>query len=114
MRRYREPNYKAFFIIMLVVCLVMLSYGGIVYLANSLKNNTPAVRSASQYTPRPRLYYTDAPRNTYQYIGNRRSHVFHRPSCSSVTQMNRSNRVYLESRQEAIDKDYTPCGRCHP
>jgi|GEM_PF-1133408 len=48
------------------------------------------------------------------YIGNRNTMKFHEPSCSSVGQMNPSNKVPLSSRQQAIDGGYVPCGRCNP
>ena len=51
----------------------------------------------------------------HEYIGNKKSKKFHKPSCSSVKQMNESNKVYLNcTREEAIAKGYDPCGRCHP
>lgn len=46
------------------------------------------------------------------YIGNRHSHKFHRPTCSSLPQA--SNQVFFNSREEAVQSDYSPCGRCRP
>ncbi len=46
------------------------------------------------------------------YIGNLRSHKFHLPSCRNLPK--ESNRTYFDSRQEAIDAGYTPCGNCNP
>jgi len=46
------------------------------------------------------------------YIGNKNSKVFHLTSCRSLPQ--EQNRVYFDSRQEAIDAGYTPCGVCKP
>ncbi|MBR3017044.1 MAG: peptidoglycan-binding protein [Clostridia bacterium] len=48
------------------------------------------------------------------YVGNRKSHVFHRASCSSALSMSEKNRVAFSSRDEAIAEGYTPCGRCNP
>ena len=48
------------------------------------------------------------------YIGNRNSHVFHRGSCPSVTDMNEKNKVPFASRDEAIENGYKPCSRCKP
>jgi hypothetical protein len=112
MRKNKGPNYKALFYILLLICLAYLASAGIGSLKDSAKKNTVTLRT-SQYTTQPRLSYTATSKPSYQYIGNRRSHVFHRPTCSSVKQMNNSNKVYLESREAAIQKDYTPCGRCH-
>lgn len=46
------------------------------------------------------------------YIGNKKSMKFHREDCSSLPE--EQNRVYLESREEAVDLGYTPCGSCRP
>ena len=48
------------------------------------------------------------------YVGNRRSKVFHRPSCSSVTRMSTKNKVIFHSREEALKAGYRPCRRCNP
>ena len=37
-----------------------------------------------------------------EYIGNKNSHVFHKPSCTSVSDMKKSNQVQFNSREEAI------------
>jgi len=47
-----------------------------------------------------------------EYIGNKKSKKFHRPTCRSLPK--ESNRVYLSSREEAMDKGYDPCGNCKP
>lgn len=48
----------------------------------------------------------------YSYIGNKNSHKFHRPTCSTLP--NPENRVYFSSRDEAIDQGYDACKRCNP
>ncbi len=48
------------------------------------------------------------------YIGNRRTHKFHRSSCGSVGQMNERNKVEFENRSDALDAGYIPCKRCYP
>ncbi len=48
------------------------------------------------------------------YVGNRNTRKFHHDSCSSVSQMKPSNRVYIETREEAINNGYVPCQRCRP
>lgn len=47
-----------------------------------------------------------------EYIGNKNSHKFHLPSCRNLPA--EKNRVYINSRQEAIDNGYSPCGNCNP
>ena len=46
------------------------------------------------------------------YIGNINSHVFHRETCGSLPA--EENRVYFDTREEAVAEGYTPCGRCNP
>ena len=49
------------------------------------------------------------------YVGNKNTGKFHLPSCSSVSDMNESNKLYWTgSRDELIAQGYVPCGRCHP
>ena len=47
-----------------------------------------------------------------QYIGNKNSKKFHRPSCKNLPA--EKNRVYLNSRDEAIEQDFSPCANCKP
>lgn len=47
-----------------------------------------------------------------QYIGNKNSKKFHRPSCRSLPA--EKNRVYFNSRDEAINAYYDGCKNCNP
>ena len=47
-----------------------------------------------------------------EYIGNLNSLKFHKPSCRSLPA--EKNRVYFESRQQAVNAGYEPCGSCKP
>lgn len=47
-----------------------------------------------------------------KYIGNKNSKVFHRLTCSSLPYP--KNRVYFDTRVEAIEAGYRPCKRCRP
>lgn len=51
---------------------------------------------------------------TVSYIGNRRSHIFHRAGCHYVRRMNEGNKVEFDNRDEAIDEGYRPCKKCRP
>ena len=53
-------------------------------------------------------------RVTVSYIGNRRSHIFHRAGCHYVRRMNEGNKVEFDSRDEAIEEGYRPCLKCCP
>ena len=49
------------------------------------------------------------------YIANKNTKKFHIPTCSSVTDMKESNKLYCYgSRDELIDQGYEPCKRCKP
>lgn len=52
---------------------------------------------------------------TRDYIINTNTGKFHYPSCSSVRQMNESNKwYYTGTRDDVIDMGYVPCKRCYP
>jgi hypothetical protein len=46
------------------------------------------------------------------YIGNVRSHVFHRQICRHLPTA--KNRTYFDTRSQAIDAGYRPCRKCKP
>ncbi len=48
------------------------------------------------------------------YIGNAHTYKFHYAHCRYVRQMNEDNKVYFESRDEAVDAGYVPCKVCRP
>lgn len=47
-----------------------------------------------------------------EYIGNINTKKFHLPSCKNLPA--EKNRVQLHSREEALEKGYSPCGNCKP
>jgi hypothetical protein len=49
-----------------------------------------------------------------QYVGNSSTKKFHTLTCNYVKKIATENKVYFYSRQEAINKGYTPCGVCKP
>ena len=48
------------------------------------------------------------------YIGNRNSGKFHYDHCYWVSKMAPYNKVYIESREEAIQQGYALCKVCRP
>ena len=49
------------------------------------------------------------------YVLNTNTRKFHYPTCSSVSDMAPKNTEYFKgSRDEAIARGFSPCGRCHP
>lgn len=52
---------------------------------------------------------------TTTFIANKNTKKFHYPNCSSVGQMNESNKKYLNcTRDQAVQQGFQPCGRCCP
>lgn len=60
----------------------------------------------------------DTVENTSQseatYVGNKNSQVFHLADCSSAEKMAEKNKVYFNSRDDAVKEGYTPCKSCNP
>ena len=52
------------------------------------------------------------PNNVQTYIGNKNTKKFHLPSCYSLPY--EKNRVYFNSRSDAVNSGYSACGNCHP
>ena len=48
------------------------------------------------------------------YVGNANSGKFHYADCPTVAKMNPANKVYLQTRDEAVKAGYVPCKRCKP
>lgn len=55
---------------------------------------------------------TDSTAASGDFIGNKNTKKFHRPTCSSLPA--EKNRVYFDSREEAVGEGYDPCKRCNP
>ena len=51
---------------------------------------------------------------TYNYIGNKKSKVYHSLYCDSLSNMNAKNKVYFYTADEADSEGYTPCQNCKP
>ncbi len=49
-----------------------------------------------------------------KYVGNANTKKFHYVDCSMVDKMNPANKVFMSSREEAINAGYVPCKRCKP
>jgi len=48
------------------------------------------------------------------YVGNSRTLKFHRPDCVWAQRISPANRVYFQTREEAIQQGYIPCKVCNP
>lgn len=60
----------------------------------------------------PTVKATPEPNDVGEYIGNKNSKKFHLPTCKNLPA--EKNRVFFDSRQEAVDAGFDPCGNCHP
>jgi micrococcal nuclease len=49
-----------------------------------------------------------------KFLGNANSKKFHYPDCSQGQRTKTSNQVWFESKKEALDAGYEPCGTCRP
>ncbi len=76
---------------------------------------TATVKTVSEKTevqPAKKEEPMQAKKSEEKYIGNKNTHKFHRTSCGTLPK--EKNRVYLNSRKEAIDKYYKACKKCNP
>ena len=69
----------------------------------------PFVVLNNQTTP---PQYTTTTPGTGSYIGNINSQIFHVSSCSTLPAP--QNRIYFETREQAIEAGHRPCQRCRP
>jgi len=87
-------------------------HGTITFTTNG-KDLTLSVTKDSPQPPTPTPTTTTTPPPSPEgYIGNKNSQIFHLPSCTSLP--SEQNRIYFDTRQEAIDANYRPCGNCKP
>lgn len=49
-----------------------------------------------------------------EYIGNANSGKFHYADCRTVRKMNPANKVFFNTRDEAVNAGYVPCKVCAP
>ncbi|MCE7698576.1 MAG: hypothetical protein K8E24_006980 [Methanobacterium paludis] len=77
--------------------------------ATTAQNNATASDTSNVATPASSKTSASA-----AYIGNSNTHKFHLASCHYVSKMNSENKVYFNTRQDAINAGYTPCKVCNP
>jgi hypothetical protein len=85
--------------------------------ASNIDDSIPVVEaplSPVQPTDTPYIEPTSPPAVECPYIGNSNTGKFHHFWCSSVDDMKEEHKVCLQSREEAINKGYEPCGNCNP
>jgi micrococcal nuclease len=71
--------------------------------------------SAGLWAPEPQAKTPASPSApSTAYIANKNTKKFHYAECSSVNDMNESNKVPYDSRDKAVADGYVPCKRCNP
>jgi micrococcal nuclease len=60
------------------------------------------------------LWSLPPPRPEVVYIANKRSGIFHRPSCPLGRSAKPSNRLQFKERNQAFSEGFCPCRQCRP
>lgn len=75
----------------------------------------PESSATSRGPPRLGAIESDSPdaiASPYPIIGNRKSHIYHRPDCPNYSQVAPHNRVAFNSAAEAEEEGYRVAGNC--
>jgi len=100
-------------VIIVLACIVGLFVG--LSHSGSKPSNSPTIPPASTNAPTATTTTsTSTPAEATTFIGNESSKIFHYPTCRLISELKDSNKVVLQSYQEAISKGYKPCGVCKP
>jgi len=95
--------------------LVRLGYAKANIKPPNLKYKDMLLKLQQKAMEEERGLWQENKRNTETYyIGNKRSYVLHRPSCSLVDKISDNNRIIFRNRIDAIKIGYTPCKICKP
>lgn len=57
---------------------------------------------------------TSSSSSSGDYVGNANTGKFHKSYCRSVSDMSEHNKVFFNSRDEAVNQGYIPCKICNP
>ena len=69
-------------------------------------------RSLSETTASP---FSPTEAEKRDYVLNKRTMIFHYPSCESADKMSEKNKeLFKGTRAEVIERGYRPCGNCNP
>ena len=82
--------------------------------SSSTKSSSGSSKSSSSSSSSYASQSSSSGSGSYPYIGNAATGKFHSYSCHDVGKMLQSNMVFFDSRDEAINRGYVPCGHCHP
>lgn len=101
------------------VAFINQATGQVIQTANSadMGNDTTTEQPEEQVVETPPVVdpepvVTPSGGNAGNYIGHVENFVFHATDCHNLPK--ETNRIYFETRQEAVDYGYRPCGNCKP
>ena len=89
--------------------IIASSNGKTVNIKTVKNQNIDTNQTAKESEP---LYPAPNDTPSQKYIGNKNTKKFHYPSCYSLPY--EKNRVYFNSRSEAVNSGYSSCGNCNP
>lgn len=102
--------------VLTVVAQVVNEKGEIWYQVELANGKTGYIRSdlleVADAVPESKENAANQDKKENRYIGNKKSKVFHRPSCDHLPSS--KNSVYFSSRSYAVSKGYKPCSHCDP
>ena len=121
-KRLRARSKAIFFISTLLIVAVLIFLPRQTKSVSSSSHSSPSSNSSSVTVPASPTPSTEDSSSgpgsrpsgyvSTQYIGNKNSKKFHKSSCSYLP--DKSNQIIFDSRSDAIDAGYSPCGRCYP
>ena len=104
---------KAAAVIILIVPTLLLSPLPEPYVAGEEIPAVTETTAAPTASPEPQSTYVPSVKTDYVLNTSRKK--FHYPDCGSVEQMSEKNReTYHGTRDDLIEKGYSPCGNCKP
>lgn len=75
---------------------------------------TTATATATTAVAQTAVTQTATPTAGVSYVGNSNSKKFHKTTCQFAARTAEKNRVYINSREEAINAGFVPCKVCNP
>ena len=86
-------------------------WAGSTTLENHVNSNTSHATDVQNVSSKDKVVSSSS---SSQYVGNLRSHKFHSITCDQVNKMSEKNKIYFNSREEAINNGFVGCQRCNP
>ncbi len=95
--------------------LVRLGYAKAAVHPPDIKHRDLFLRSQKEAEERYAGLWQEAKSQTYPYyVGNKRSYVFHKPTCPLAGKIPEKNKIVFRNRADPIRIGYVPCKACKP